>query len=208
MASGASGRLDDLVRSLAAGEAPSLPPIERWNPPDCGEIDIRIDREGVWHHEGRPIHRPALVKLFASVLRHGGEAGGRYELVTPAEKLGIRVEDAPLLAVEMQAAPSPAGEVLVFRTNLDDVVTCDADHPLRFDEQPGGAGPRPYIYVRRGLWARLTRPIYLDLAERAQTRTVDGREMIGVASGSSFFAMMPADALEDEAPAQTGEGTR
>ena len=138
MASGASGRLDDLVRSLAAGEAPSLPPIERWNPPDCGEIDIRIDREGVWHHEGRPIRRPALVKLFASVLRRGGEAGGRYELVTPAEKLGIRVEDAPLLAGEMQAAPSPAGEVLVFRTNLDDVVTCDADHPLRLVRYSAG----------------------------------------------------------------------
>nr|WP_246252546.1 DUF1285 domain-containing protein [Ancylobacter pratisalsi] len=188
------------MRSLDAGTARALPPIERWNPPDCGDIDIRIDREGVWFHEGTPIRRPALVRLFASVLRAEGE---RYVLVTPVEKLGITVEDAPLLAVEMAVEPSTKGEQLVFRTNLDDLVTCDEDHRLRFDDQPGGAGPRPYLYVRRGLWARLTRPVYLELAERVETRDVGGCAMIGVASGSAFFAMMPAAAMED-----MSEGTR
>lgn len=184
----------------AVGDAPgrALPPIERWNPPDCGEIDIRIDREGGWHHEGRPIRRPALVKLFASVLRREGQ---RYELVTPVEKLGITVEDAPFLAVDMAAEETTvedgeAGPLLVFRTNLDDLVRCDGAHPLRFDPQPGSDEVRPYIYVRRGLWARLTRPVFLDLAERVEEREVGGRAMFGVASGGAFFTLAPVDTVE------------
>ena len=188
-----SGRLDDLVRSLGKGSERALPPIERWNPPDCGDIDIRIDREGGWHHEGRPILRPALVKLFASVLKREDE---RYVLVTPGEKLGITVEDAPFLAVEVAVQASDAGEVLAFRTNLDDVVTCSDAHPLRFDAQADDNGPRPYLYVRRGLWARLTRPVYLELAERIEARMIDGSEMLGVGSGTAFFALMPAGELE------------
>lgn len=191
------------MRAVGGAPGRALPPIERWNPPDCGEIDIRIDREGGWHHEGRPIRRPALVKLFASVLRREGE---RYELVTPVEKLGITVEDAPFLAVDMvveqtaveQAAiaDGEAGPTLVFRTNLDDLVRCDGTHPLRFDPQPGSDEVRPYIYVRRGLWARLTRPVFLDLAERVEEREVGGRAMFGVASGGAFFTLAPADSVE------------
>lgn len=197
MTSETSARIDDLVRALGNSPAQALPPVERWNPPDCGEIDIVIDREGVWHHEGRPIRRPALVRLFASVLRREGE---RHVLVTPVEKLGIRVEDAPFLAVAMAVEPEGAGEGaprLVFRTNLDDVVACDRDHKLRVDIRADGE-PRPYVYIRRGLWARLTRAVFLDLAERAEARVVDGRRVFGVASGGAFFALAPAEELNEE----------
>jgi len=197
MTSEASARIDDLVRALGNSPAQALPPVERWNPPDCGEIDIVIDREGVWHHEGRPIRRPALVRLFASVLRREGE---RHVLVTPVEKLGIRVEDAAFLAVAMAVEPEGVGEAaprLVFRTNLDDVVACDRDHPLRVDIRADGE-PRPYVYIRRGLWARLTRAVFLDLAERAEARVVEGRRVFGVASGGAFFALAPDEELNAE----------
>lgn len=194
MNSAASGRFDELVRAVEGGPQRALPPLERWNPPDCGEIDIVIDREGVWHHEGRPILRPALVRLFASVLRC---EGSRHVLVTPVEKLGITVEDAPFLAVEMAVEPGDGEPRLVFRTNLDDLVPCDRDHRLRVEIRADGE-PRPYLYVRRGLWARLTRAVFLDLAERAEERVVDGRPVFGVASGGAFFALGPAEAVEED----------
>lgn len=194
MSSEASGRLDDLMRSVAAGGTHKLAPLERWNPPDCGEIDIRIDVEGVWHHAGTPIRRPALVKLFASVMRREGE---RYVLVTPVEKLGIQVEDAPFLAVDMAVeASDDEGETLVFRTNLDDIVRCDAAHGLRFDARPDTEELRPYIYVRRGLWARLTRSVFYELVERTQEREIDGERLLGIASGGTFFPMVPAAVLD------------
>jgi len=193
MSSEASGRLDDLMRSVAAGGTHKPVPLERWNPPDCGEIDIRIDREGGWHHAGTPIPRPALVKLFASVLRREGE---RYVLVTPVEKLGITVEDAPFLAVDMAVESEEDGETLVFRTNLDEAVRCDAEHRLRFDARPDSEELRPYIYVRRGLWARLTRSVFYELVERAQEREIDGEVLFGVASGGAFFPIVPAAALD------------
>ncbi|WP_018387167.1 DUF1285 domain-containing protein [Ancylobacter sp. FA202] len=194
MNSAVSGRFDELVRAVGNGAERALPPLERWNPPDCGEIDIVIDREGVWHHEGRPILRPALVRLFASVLR---AEGTRHVLVTPVEKLGITVEDAPFLAVEMAVEPGDGEPRLVFRTNLDDLVPCDRDHPLRVETRADGE-PRPYLYVRRGLWARLTRAVFLDLAERAEERVVEGRPVFGVASGGAFFALAPAGTPKEE----------
>lgn len=178
------------MRLVASAKGEGGPPLERWNPPDCGDIDIRIDREGGWHHDGRPIGRPALVRLFASVMRR---EGARHVLVTPVEKLGITVEDAPFLAVEMRAAgPENAPAQLAFRTNLDDWVTCDAAHPLRFDRQADGSA-RPYIYVRRGLWARLTRAVFLDLVEQGEEREVEGRRLFGVVSSGEFFPIAPVD---------------
>ncbi|MFD2143374.1 DUF1285 domain-containing protein [Ancylobacter oerskovii] len=187
------------MRSIAAAKGAGGPPLERWDPPDCGDIDIRIDREGGWHHEGRPIGRPALVRLFASVMRREGE---RHVLVTPVEKLGITVEDAPFLAVEMRAeeampdGPARGEPGLAFRTNLDDWVICDAAHPLRFDAQADGA-VRPYIYVRRGLWARLTRPVFLELVERGEVREAEGRRLFGVASSGAFFPIAAAEETEE-----------
>ncbi|WP_370638193.1 DUF1285 domain-containing protein [Ancylobacter sp. Lp-2] len=196
MASDTSGRLDDFMRSIATAKGEGGPPLERWNPSDCGDIDIRIDREGGWHHEGRPIGRPALVKLFASVMRREGT---RHVLVTPVEKLGITVEDAPFLAVEMRAedAKQDRPARLAFRSNLDDWVMCDDAHPLRFDQQADGS-VRPYIYVRRGLWARLTRPVFLELVERGEERAVEGQPMFGVASSGAFFPIAPVEGLSAE----------
>lgn len=168
-------------------------PLERWNPPDCGDIDMRIARDGTWFYAGSPINRPAMVRLFASVLKREGE---RYVLVTPVEKVGISVEDAPFLAVDM-ASEERDGEIrLVFRTNLDDLVHCDSDHPLRFETDSATGGLRPYIYVRRDLWARLTPALALDLAALGEVREVDGEAMFGVASAGAFFPMVPAAALD------------
>lgn len=171
----------------AAGRAP--PPVERWNPPFCGEIDMRIASDGSWHYQGSPIGRPELVRLFASILRRDPE---RFVLVTPVECVGIRVDDAPFLAVEMEAADAN----LVFRTNVDDVVTAGPDHPLRFEREPDG-GLRPYLLVRGGLWARVLRPVYFELVEAAETREVDDMPMFGVSSGGTFFPMAPAAEIED-----------
>ena len=171
--------LDTLTSAATRARASGPPPVERWNPPFCGDIDMRIARDGSWHYNGTPIGRPALVKLFASILRKDPEG---FRLVTPVEKVGIVVEDAPFLAVEMRVE---AGPVLHFRTNVDDWVEAGLEHPLRFE--PGAAdGIKPYLHVRGGLWALVTRALLYDLAELGQTRAGAG---FGVVSGAAFFAL-------------------
>jgi hypothetical protein len=164
-------------------------PVERWNPEYCGEIDMRIARDGRWFYMGTPIGRMALVRLFAGVLRKDPERDlDRHVLVTPVERVGIEVEDAPFLAVEMEVVTSAAGETLAFRTNLDEITVAGKDHPMRFELDETG-GLKPYVLVRGGLWARLTRSLALDLATRIEER--DGRA--GVSLGGEFFAV-PAEA--------------
>lgn len=158
-------------------------PVHLWNPTHCGSIDIHIDRAGAWHHEGRPILREALVKLFATVLRREGD--GSYVLVTPAEKLTIGVDDVPFLAVELAVNLAGGdGQTLVFRTNVGDVVTVDAEHSLRVEVEADG-GLVPYIRVRGGLDARLARPLVHELAAYFEQR---GDE-IGVVSRGTFFVV-------------------
>jgi hypothetical protein len=188
-----SARLEELVNAAKAVDRGGLPPVERWNPPDCGEIDMRIGRDGTWFYAGTPINRPAMVRLFASVLTREGE---RYVLVTPVEKVGISVEDVPFLAVDMASEETAEGIRLVFRTNLDDLVYCDAGHPLRFETDGATGGLRPYIHVRRDLWARLTPALALDLAALGEVREVEGEAMFGVASAGAFFPIVPAAALD------------
>nr|WP_244644236.1 DUF1285 domain-containing protein [Azorhizobium oxalatiphilum] len=168
-------------------------PVERWNPPDCGDMDMRIAADGTWFYMGTPIGRPALVRLFASVLTREDE---RYVLKTPVEKIGIRVDDTPFLAVEMAVDAGEGGAELVFRTNLDDLVRCGPGHDLRFVPGEGEGEVRPYVHVRHGLEARLTRAVFLDLVERGEVREADGIPMFGVASGAAFYPMMPASALD------------
>lgn len=170
------------------------PPVHLWNPPFCGNLDMRIAADGTWFYLGTPIGRPALVKLFASVLKREGED---YFLVTPVEKVGITVDDAPFLAVEMTVSQSAGKPVLTFRTNVDDHVTCDADHPLRFEPEPETGGLKPYLHVRRNLWAKVTRALFYDLVARGEERDIDGRRMFGVASGTGFFVMADANSLKD-----------
>jgi hypothetical protein len=175
----------------AAGAAKGLPPVHLWNPPFCGDLDMRISSDGTWFYLGTPIGRPALVRLFSTVLKR---EDGKYCLVTPVEKVGIRVDDAPFLAVEMTKEAAERGTQLKFRTNVDDWVECDAAHRLRFEPSAEG-GLTPYLHVRADLWAKLTRTLYYDLVDIGEERMVDGRAMFGVASGGEFFAMADAEVV-------------
>jgi uncharacterized protein len=215
MASGQTGHHialpGGLARLFSTLDGPARPrPVERWNPPFCGDIDMRIDADGRWHYGGTPIGRLALVKLFASILRKDPD---RYVLVTPVERVGIAVADVPFLAVEMAvddsgaAAPAGGGEpaggaqpapVLHLRTNLDDVVAVGAAHPLRFASGAAG-GLMPYVHVRGDLWARLTRATMYALVERGEERVVAGTAMFGVASGADFFPITPMSRIHDVA---------
>src|SRR6186997_2705605 len=137
------------------------PPVHLWNPPFCGDIDMRIAADGTWFYMKTPIGRPALVKLFASVLKREAD---KYFLVTPVEKVGIVVDDAPFTAVEMKLEGEGAARVLSFRTNVDEWVVCGPEHTLRFDPEPETGGLKPYVHVRRDLWALVTRALFYDLA--------------------------------------------
>jgi len=170
------------------------PPVELWNPPFCGDLDMRIAADGTWFYLKTPIGRPALVKLFASVLKREGE---KYFLVTPVEKCGIRVDDAPFLAVELKVEDDAAGPVLNFRTNVDDWIACGPDHELRFEPETGTGGLKPYLHVRRDLWAKVTRTLFFDLVERGEEREIAGAMMFGVSSMGRFFPMAPADQVRD-----------
>jgi hypothetical protein len=180
----------------AAGEAvrQGPPPVHLWNPPFCGDLDMRIAADGTWYYLKTPIGRPALVKLFASVLKREGD---RYFLVTPVEKCGITVDDAPFLAVELKVEDGTKGRVLHFRTNVDDWVACGPGHALRFEPEPATGGLKPYLHVRRDLWAKVTRALFYDLAELGEEREIDGRRMFGIASAGEFFPMAPADSFRD-----------
>jgi hypothetical protein len=166
-----------------------LPPVHLWNPPFCGDLDMRIASDGTWFYMGTPIGRPALVRLFSTILKR---EDGKHFLATPVEKVGIRVDDAPFLAVEMLKESDRMGPLLRFRTNVDDWVACDAAHRLRFEAAADG-GLTPYLHVRADLWAKVTRAIYYDLVDMGEERVVDGRAMFGVASGGEFFAMADAE---------------
>lgn len=185
--------LDVILGAVKQAGAKGPPPVHLWNPPFCGDLDMRIAADGTWYYLGTPIGRPALVRLFASVLKR---EDGKYFLVTPVEKVGIRVEDAPFVAVELLTDDEDAS-VLRFRTNVDDMVTCDAEHALRFEPESGTGGLKPYLHVRRDLWAKVTRALFYDLVARGEEREVDGVPMFGVASGTQFFPMAKADALKD-----------
>ncbi|WP_454617264.1 DUF1285 domain-containing protein [Bradyrhizobium cenepequi] len=170
-----------------------LPPVHLWNPPFCGDLDIRIASDGTWYYMGTPIGRPALVRLFSTILKR---EHGKHFLVTPVEKVGIRVDDAPFLAVEMQKGDDAHGRLLRFRTNVDDWVDCDAAHALHFEPANDG-GLTPYLHVRGDLWAKVTRPLYYDLVDMGEERMVDGHPMFGIESGGAFFAMADAKEVRD-----------
>jgi uncharacterized protein len=189
--------LDAIAAAARSSGEKGPPPVHLWNPPYCGEIDMRIAPDGTWFYQKTPIGRPALVKLFASVLKREAE---RYYLVTPVEKCGIVVDDAPFLAVELKVEPASdqdptGGNILRFRTNVDDWVECGRDHRLRFEVETDSGGLKPYVHVRRDLWAKVTRALYYDLVDLGEQREVDGVGMFGVASHGEFFPMAPADTV-------------
>ena len=173
--------LADIAR---LAEQKRLPPVDRWNPARCGDSEMRIARDGTWYHQGSPIGRPAMVRLFSTVLRR--EPDGRFILVTPAEKLDIEVEDAPFVAVELKSEGEGERMSLAFRLNTGDVVIAGPDHPLRFEAGP--EGPHPYLEVRPGLDALVSRPVYYELARLALA--ADGPA--GLWSDGAFFPMEPS----------------
>ena len=167
-------------------------PVHLWNPPYCGEIDMRIASDGTWFYNNSPIGRLPLVQLFASILRRDND---RYVLVTPVERVGILVDDAPFLAVEMMLEEGEDGRRLTLRTNVEDFVTIDAAHPLRF-ERGASEGLKPYALVRGGLWALVKRALFYDLVALGETRRQDDEDWFGVSSCGVFFPMVRAAELE------------
>ena len=186
-----SSPIDRLQALLEARASDRLAPIESWNPPYCGDIGLAIRADGTWTYQGSPIGRMALVRLFARVLKR--EADGRYYLVTPAEKVDVTVEDAPFLAVEMQIEGEGAERRLLFRTNVDDIVACGAEHPLRFVPEPGSGGLKPYLHVRGRLEALVTRALYYDLVDLAEPVPGDADGRLGIRSGAAMFPFEAGD---------------
>lgn len=154
-----------------------------------GDVGIRIDRNGVWHHQGAPFRRPELVSLFASVLSRDGD--GRYWLTTPAERAEVVVEDAPFLAVELFRHGCGREQVISLRTNIDEIVTIDGDHPLRIDIHPDTGEPAPYVALRDGLEARINRPVFYEMVNLSLEEKIDGSPLIGLWSRHRFFPLGP-----------------
>lgn len=171
-----------------------LPPVERWNPPFCGDIDMEIRADGTWFYMGTPIGRPALVRLFSTVLRRDDD--DRIYLVTPVEKIGIRVLDAPFVAVEMTVSEEESGQVLTFRTNVGDVVRAGPDNPLRFVTHGESEQLKPYVLVRGRLEALVNRAVTYDLLALGEAVEIDGEEMFAIRSGGAVFPVMAMAELE------------
>lgn len=163
------------------------PPVHLWNPEFCGDLDMRIARDGTWFYLGSPIGRKALVKLFSGVIRLDDD--DKYYLVTPVEKIGITVEDVPFVAVEMFVEGEGRDRIISFRTNVDDFVIMDKDHPFRLEIDPETTEPSPYVRVRTNLEALINRPVFYDLVNLAGEETIDGEARFGFWSSGQFFEL-------------------
>ena len=181
-----SDRITDLA-TLASSAAPKGPaPVHLWNPPYCGELDIVIKRDGTWFHEGRPIRRRELVKLFSSILKKEDD---RYYLVTPAEKVGITVECCPFLIIGMDVSQPNGNQVILFHTSTDEQVIADSEHYLSVEAVGREDFPHPIIHVRHGLSGLLSRAVFYRLAEIAVEHELQGAPRLGVFSSDIFFPM-------------------
>ena len=183
---------ESLASSARAVQKGGLPPVHLWNPPHCGHIDMRIARDGTWFYMGTPIGRPELVKLFSTILRKDDD---RFVLVTPVEKVGITVDDAPYVAVDFETSGTGADQVLTFETNLGDVAVAGADHPIRVERDPDTGEPSPYILVRARLEALIDRKSFYRLVDVGTHHEIDGASWFGLWSGGQFFPIIPSDEL-------------
>lgn len=183
--------MHNLAEIMSRLQDKKLPPVDKWNPDFCGDIDMRIARDGTWYYMGSPIGRKRMVKLFSTVIRRDDD---QYFLVTPVEKLGIKVDDAPFVAVEADIHEPGPDQVIVFRTNVDDEVIAGPDNPIRVEIDPETAEPSPYVLVRKNLWALIARPVFYQLVDAGEERVVDGRTVLGIASGGRFFVIGSLDA--------------
>lgn len=174
---------------------PVLPPLLNENggkgPTLCGDIDMRIGRDGTWYYHGSPIGRKELVRLFASVLSR--DADGDFWLITPAEKCRIVVEDAPFVAIELSRRGEGRDQVLVLRSNVDDTVTVDGDHPIRVETNAATGEPSPYVLVRDRLEARISRAVFYELVDLGRAEETGGESVYGVWSSGDFFPLGSLD---------------
>ena len=183
---------DALASAAGAAARKGPPPVHLWNPPFCGDLDMRIARDGTWFYLGTPIGRPALVRLFSSILKREGD---RYYLVTPVEKVGIAVDDAPFVAVDFTAEGAGRAQRLTFETHVGDRVTAGPEHPIRVALNPETGEPSPYVMVRRRLEALIDRKSFYRLAEIGCEHELDGVEQFGLWSDGAFFPLIPAEEL-------------
>lgn len=183
---------EGLVAAAKAAGKKGPPPVHLWNPPFCGDLDIRIARDGTWYYLGTPFGRMPLVKLFSSILKL---EDGRYYLVTPVEKVGITVDDAPLLAVDFEVTGAGAAQDIRFVTKTDDEVTAGPENPIRVARDPETGEPSPYVHVRRGLEALIDRKSFYRLIELGTHETLDGQDWFGLWSQGRFFPIIPSAEL-------------
>ncbi|ANC02490.1 MULTISPECIES: DUF1285 domain-containing protein [Pseudomonas] len=177
-----TGKANDLLAQIPKEKG--LPPVHLWNPDFCGDIDMRIARDGTWYYLGTPIGRKPMVRLFSTIIRRDGDD---YFLVTPVEKVGIRVDDAPFVAVSLEVEGSGEQQVLRFTSNVEDQVEAGPDHPIRVETDPTTHEPSPYLLMRSNLEALIHRNVFYQMVELAVPRVIDGEEWLGVWSGGVFY---------------------
>ncbi len=179
--------LNKLLKQLEESSSEKkLPPVEQWDPDSCGDMDLLIKRDGNWYYQGSPISRKRLVKLFSRVLKKEGED---YFLVTPVEKLGIRVEDVPFLMVRMRLEETEQGSVIVFEDNCDNQVALTSDNPLWINLNSKTGEPSPYINIRGNLNGLIHRNLFYELVDMAEERMIDGEKYLGIVSAGEFFSL-------------------
>ncbi|MEM8956556.1 MAG: DUF1285 domain-containing protein [Pseudomonadota bacterium] len=192
---------DALLASATKAAKKGPPPVHLWNPPFCGDLDMRIARDGTWFYEGTPIGRPAMVRLFASIMRKDGDD---YVLVTPVEKVGLKVEDVPFIATDFEVSGQGAQQNVTFTTNVGDSVTAGPEAPLRVERDPVTGEPAPYVRVRAALEARIDRKSFYRLVDLCETEAHGGQDWFGLRSGGMFFPIIPQSELPDAALPQKG----
>lgn len=179
-----TNKAGDLLAQLPKAEGKGLPPVHLWHPAFCGDIDMRIARDGTWYYMGTPIGRKPMVKLFSSIIRRDGD---KYVLVTPVEMVGIQVDDAPFVAVSLQVEGQGEQQVLRFTSNVEEEIVAGAEHPIRVAIDPQSSEPAPYVHVRSNLEALIHRNVFYQLVELAVNREINGQNWLGVWSGGVFF---------------------
>ena len=185
---------DIAMAAKAATKGRGLPPVHLWDPPFCGDLDIRIARDGTWFYLGTPIGRFNLIKLFSSILRKDGE---KYFLITPVEKVGIVVDDAPFLGIDFTVSGSDKDQVICFETNVGDYAKLSAENPIRVIRNEKTEEPSPYILIRNGLEALIDRKSFYRLVELGTQEKVDGKNWFGVFSSGTFFPIIQSNELKD-----------
>lgn len=178
------GKANDLFAQIPKGKG--LPPVHLWNPEFCGDIDMRIARDGTWYYQGTPIGRKPMVRLFSTIMRKDGDD---YYLITPVEKVRIQVDDAPFIAVTLQVSGEGEQQLLRFVTNVEDEAEAGPEHPLRVVTDPQTGEPAPYLHVRANLEALIHRNVFYQLVELAVAREWQGQRWLGVWSGGEFFPL-------------------